>query len=131
MAYGGVGAGLVLRTVYSVVGRLRDAALHATEKIPIGGRPSNHLLHQAVQDLVLLYEDFSGNKFAREKSPGSWTRHAAWVAKAARMLTPKGAPGPTRSQLDTAMRYAASAPSSTARQEVRQSIPWVYEDSSD
>ena len=118
-----IGAWLTIGAVRDLVDLLRDAAQGAIEVTPRGdGRPSLQSLRQACLHLAQVYEDFSGKKFTREKGRGVWTDSAHWVAKVARMLTPRGEPSPTDSELSTAMRYAAR----DLRD--RPSVPWLDEE---
>jgi hypothetical protein len=105
-----IGAWQTIGTVRDLVDLLHDAARRGLDGVPRGGgRPSRKSLNQAILNLAQVYEDFTGRAFAREKGKGIWTDSAHWVAKVARMMTPKDAPSPTDSELNTAMRYAASA----------------------
>jgi hypothetical protein len=118
-------AWLTIGVVRDLVDLLGDAVQSAIAVTPKGdGRPSYKSLNQAVLDLARMYEEFSDEKFSREKGTGIWTPGADWVAKVARMVTPKGPPRPTDSQLNTAMRYAAR----DLRADAREYVPWVDDD---
>jgi hypothetical protein len=119
-----IGAWLTIGAVRDLVDLLHDAAQGAIEVTPTGdGRPSRRSLRQACLHLAQVYEDFTGKKFTREKGRGVWTDSAHWVAKVATMLTPKGEPSPSGSELNTAMRYAVR----DLRD--RPNVPWLDEDS--